>query len=29
MAQLGLNYPKEITKNYLMPMTGAEFLTGS
>ena len=27
MAQLGLNFPKEITKDYLMPMTGADFLT--
>ena len=26
MAQLGINYPKEITKDYLMPMTGADFL---
>ncbi|MBM3343420.1 MAG: alpha-hydroxy-acid oxidizing protein [Betaproteobacteria bacterium] len=27
MAQLGLNNPKEITKDFLMPMSGAEFLT--
>jgi L-lactate dehydrogenase (cytochrome) len=26
MAQLGINNPKEITKDYLMPMTGADFL---
>jgi L-lactate dehydrogenase (cytochrome) len=26
MAQLGINSPKEITKDYLMAMTGAEFL---
>jgi isopentenyl diphosphate isomerase/L-lactate dehydrogenase-like FMN-dependent dehydrogenase len=26
MAQLGINYPKEITKDYLMPMTGADFI---
>ena len=27
MAQLGINSPKEITKDYLMAMTGADFLT--
>jgi hypothetical protein len=27
MAQLGINSPKEITKDYLMAMTGAGFLT--
>ena len=26
MAQLGINHPKEITKDYLMPMTGADFI---
>ena len=25
-SQLGINHPKEITKDYLMPMTGADFI---